>query len=159
MTYNPSTGGSIDPGIMKALGHDSTIPDGWLLCDGSAVSRTTYSALFAVIGTTWGVGDGSTTFNLPDAQGRVPAGVGGSGITAVGDTGGEQTHTLTITEMPNHRHTTTMNLYALDVARGRAYGTSGRRYGSGSPASSYVGGGGAHNNMQPYAGVRWVIKV
>lgn len=59
----------------------STIPGGWLECDGSAVSRTTYAALFAAIGTTWGVGDGSSTFNLPDLRGRTPIGAG-TGTTA-----------------------------------------------------------------------------
>ena len=61
----------------------STAPTGWLMCDGSAVSRTTYATLFSVIGTTWGSGDGSTTFNLPDLRGRAPVGAGtGSGLTA-----------------------------------------------------------------------------
>lgn len=60
-----------------------TAPTGWLFCDGSAISRTTYADLFAVIGTTYGVGDGSTTFNLPDSRGRALIGVGtGSGLTA-----------------------------------------------------------------------------
>jgi microcystin-dependent protein len=48
----------------------STAPEGWMLCDGAAISRTQYAALFAAIGTLWGVGDGSTTFNLPDLEGR-----------------------------------------------------------------------------------------
>lgn len=56
-----------------------TAPEGWLLCDGSAVSRTTYADLFAAIGTTWGAGDGSTTFNIPDMRGRIPRGVATSG--------------------------------------------------------------------------------
>lgn len=60
----------------------ATPPSGWLVCDGSAVSRTTYATLFAAIGTTWGTGDGSTTFNLPDLRGRAPIGAGtGSGLT------------------------------------------------------------------------------
>lgn len=60
-----------------------TAPSGWQLCDGTALNRTTYSGLFAVIGTTYGVGDGSTTFNVPDMRGRVPGGVGtGAGLTA-----------------------------------------------------------------------------
>lgn len=81
---------------------------GWLICDGSAVSRTTYARLFAIIGTTFGAGDGSTTFNLPDLRGRVPVGSGaGTGLTArtLGQTFGEETHTLTVTEMPSHNHT------------------------------------------------------
>ena len=54
----------------------ASAPTGWLLCDGSAVSRTTYHALFQAIGTSWGAGNGSTTFNLPDARGAAPVGVG-----------------------------------------------------------------------------------
>lgn len=83
-------------------------PAGWLLCDGSAVSRTTYAALFAVIGTTWGVGDNSTTFNLPDLRRRVTIGSGGAAISGPGNTvgsvGGEETHVLSQAEMPSHSH-------------------------------------------------------
>jgi hypothetical protein len=61
------------PGMVAAYA-GSSAPSGWLLCDGTAVSRTTYSALFAAIGTSYGAGDGSTTFNLPDLRGRVPVG-------------------------------------------------------------------------------------
>ena len=75
--------------IMNPVGKVSAFagasaPTGWLICDGSAVSRTTYSALFTVISTTYGVGDNSTTFNLPDVRETVPVGVGtrGSGVTA-----------------------------------------------------------------------------
>lgn len=88
-------------GVIQAFGSD-TAPMGWLICDGSAVSRTGYAALFAVIGTTWGVGDGSTTFNLPDGQGRFF--IGEDGVTySVGNTGGStsaslaHTHDVTVT--------------------------------------------------------------
>jgi microcystin-dependent protein len=84
----------------------SAAPTGYFLCDGSAVSRTTYSALFAITSTTYGVGDGSTTFNLPNLKGRVPVGLDGSQteFDALGETGGAKTHTLTSTEMPVHGH-------------------------------------------------------
>ena len=97
----------------------STAPTGWLLAYGQAVSRTTYADLFAVLSTTYGAGDGSTTFTLPDMRGRVPAGLDNMGGTAasrltstvltasntLGATGGTQTHTMTSAEMPSHTHT------------------------------------------------------
>lgn len=98
----------------------STAPSGWLLCYGQAVSRTTYANLFTVLSTTYGSGDGSTTFNLPDLRGRLPAGQdnmggsaanritsGGSGITGttLGAAGGAETHTLTTAQLSSHNHT------------------------------------------------------
>lgn len=78
------------------------LPAGYLPCDGSAVSRSTYATLFGVIGTTFGAGDGSSTFNLPDLSGRVPLGVSQS--HALGTTGGSETVTLTEQELPAHVH-------------------------------------------------------
>lgn len=86
----------------------SSAPSGYLICDGSLVSRTTYARLYDSIGTAWGVGDGSTTFKLPDLRGRVTLGVGtGSSLTArtLAAIGGTETHTLTTSEMPSHTHT------------------------------------------------------
>ena len=147
--------GRIDPtGSFKPHGGGSA-PTGYLLCDGAAISRTTYANLFAVIGTAYGVGDGSTTFNVPDMQGKVPVGIGASGVTSIGDTGGEQEHTLIISETPAHTHTSPMDL---------TEGTSSVNTKSGSsppnsnPVSSSVGGGGAHENMQPYVGTEYIIK-
>lgn len=91
----------------------STAPEGWLLCDGSAVSRDTYATLFNVIGTTYGVGDGSTTFNLPDLSGRVVIGV--SGTHALASTGGSETHTLTESELPAHSHIVPSHGHANDI--------------------------------------------
>jgi microcystin-dependent protein len=119
------TVGAVPAGaVMPFAG--STEPAGWLLCYGQTVSRTVYAQLFAAIGTTYGSGDGSTTFALPDLRGRVVAGVdnmGGSaasrltsttitgGADAVGEVGGGQTHTLTSAEsgVPAHGHTTGNN--------------------------------------------------
>lgn len=88
-----------------------TVPTGYLYCDGSAISRTTYSSLFANVGTTWGVGDGSTTFNLPDCRRMFLMGDGGvipGGTTlnfnTVGKGGGEEMHAITIAQMPSHNH-------------------------------------------------------
>lgn len=100
----------------------SSAPAGWILCYGQNVSRTTYAALFAAIGVTYGVGDGSTTFTLPDLRGRVVAGKDNMGGTSanrltdqsggldgdtLGDTGGSETHALTSGEGPTHTHTGT----------------------------------------------------
>jgi len=82
----------------------------YLLCQGQAISRTTYSALFAAIGTTYGTGDGSSTFNIPDLRGRTAIGSGtGSGLSArtLGAAHGTETHPLVTGEMPFHNHTIT----------------------------------------------------
>ena len=99
----------IPPGAI--IDYAGTVaPSEWLLCDGSARSRTTYASLFAAIGTRFGAGDGSTTFNLPDARGRVTAGVDGSAgrmpaaISDLGESGGADDYRLTTAEMPAHRH-------------------------------------------------------
>ena len=74
----------------------ATAPDGYLLCDGAAVSRTTFADLFAVIGTTYGVGDNSTTFNVPNLQGKMPQGFDGNTYNLAG-TGGANTVTVAVT--------------------------------------------------------------
>lgn len=80
-----------------------SVPPGWLVCDGSAISRTTYAGLFGQIGTIWGVGDNSTTFNVPDLRERVTRGKADSGTgDTVGDLFGADTHTHT---GPSHTHT------------------------------------------------------
>lgn len=110
-----SWGAGTPSGVISAFGGTSA-PTGWLLCYGQAISRTTYAALFAVLGTTYGSGDGSTTFNVPDLRGRTVAGqddMGGSSANRLtspinGDTlgaaGGSQSHTLTTAQMPSHSH-------------------------------------------------------
>ncbi len=142
----------------------SNAPNGWLLCDGSAVSRTTYADLFDMIGTTFGAGDGSTTFNVPDLRGRFPLGLdnmGGSSANRVTDTqadvlggsGGEETHTLTEAEMPAHTHTYT-ETGGFNKTTG--WGTDG--LGTQASTTGSTGGGSAHNNMPPFLAVNYLIK-
>ena len=92
----------MDAGLIYMYG-GSTAPTGFLICDGSAISRTTYAALFNAIGTTYGAGDDSTTFNIPDLSGRVA--IGSSAAHAIGTNGGEESHTLLLNEIPTHSHT------------------------------------------------------
>lgn len=128
----------------------STAPAGWLLCDGSAVSRTTYADLFAEIGTTYGAGDGSTTFNLPNTAGRVMAGKAAAGTFAtLGAVGGEETHLLTSAEMPAHDHGSTSSVSAGTPAGTISSDSAGTPSGTlnsvsaGTPAGSVsVGGSG-----------------
>jgi microcystin-dependent protein len=100
-----SGGGGIPTATISAYA-GSTAPSGYLICDGAAVPRATYPALFAVIGITYGAGDGSNTFNLPDLRGANPVGRQSSdpAFDQLGETGGEKSHTLTIAEMALHNH-------------------------------------------------------
>lgn len=82
----------------------ATAPTNYLLCDGSAVSRTTYSALFAVLSTNYGVGDGSTTFNLPNLKGRFPLGYSASAPTKTFTFASRSSNTITVTGADNHAH-------------------------------------------------------
>lgn len=163
----------------------SVAPDGWLLCDGSAINRVTYSRLFAMIGTTYGVGDGSTTFNLPDIRGRIAIGkddmggfaanritVGGSGIAGniLGATGGTETHVLTNSQMPIHNHGGATGGHTHDVGTGSVGGNNavaGNYTRSSSVQTAALsatasisndGGGGAHNNTQPSMILNYIIK-
>ena len=138
----------------------SSALDGFLECDGRAVSRTTWASLFAKIGTTYGAGDGSTTFNLPDYSNRVPIGVSSS--ISLGKTGGEATHTLTVEEMPSHNHDFRgvntgiganghMGVYPARINQDTEPNWTGNFI-------MNTGGSQAHNNMQPYIGQRYLIK-
>jgi len=136
-------------------------PTGWLLCDGTAVSRSTYATLFGIIGTTYGAGDTTSTFNLPDLRGRAPIGVGtGAGLTAraLGETVGTETHVLTTAQIPDHSH-------GGQIVFGTGSGGTSAVVASGNnptsqPTTGGVTGtnGGAHPNMQPSLAVNFIIK-
>jgi microcystin-dependent protein len=93
ITLDDVEGHSVESGVITAYG-GTTAPTGWHMCDGSAISRTTFASLFAAIGTAFGTGDGSTTFNVPDLRQRFPLGKATSGTGAtLGGTGGAVDHT------------------------------------------------------------------
>lgn len=92
----------------------SVAPQGYLLCDGSAVSRSTYSELFNLLDTTYGDGDGETTFNLPNLSGKVI--IGSSESYPLGTTGGEETHVLTSGEIPSHNHEVPQHGHSNDIS-------------------------------------------
>lgn len=152
----------------------SSAPTGWLLCDGSAVSRTTFAALFAILSTTYGAGDTTTTFNVPDMRGRVPVGVGtgtgggasgtglpsgGSALTAVsqGTWKGEENHTMTTGELVAHSHTLPITPVpggadTTKVSNGAAVGASP------SASTNSTGSSTPFNVIQPVMGVNFIIK-
>lgn len=167
-------------GVIVEYG-GSSAPSGWLLADGSAVSRTTYAALFAVYGTTYGSGDGTTTFNLPDKRGRIGVGkdnmggtsanrITGSWADSLGGNSGAETHTLVANEIPAHTHDekagTNPAAGVTDVYEYNAGGTAGRNVLFGQSGlnstnklvTSSVGGGQAHNNIQPSIALNFIIK-
>lgn len=146
----------------------ATAPTGFLLCSGAAVSRTIYAALFAVIGTTFGAGDGTTTFNVPNFNNRMPIGAGD--LYAVGATGGSKdaivvshTHTATVTD-PGHFHTLPYNTTGSggggggpDVLGGSGMYTNAASTGI-TVSNSTTGSSGTGANLPPYLGVYFIIK-
>ena len=154
------SGSSMPVGTMVPYGN-STPPANWLICDGSAISRTTYAELFAVIGTSYGSGDGSTTFNLPDKRGRVSVGLDGNDdvFNSIGNKGGEKQHTLTVDEMPSHTHESNTRWCAsLNSELNPPYVAPGTNWGAGNVTTSATGGSEPHNILQPYEVDNWIIK-
>jgi microcystin-dependent protein len=157
-------------GAITMMG-GSSVPSGWLYCDGAAISRTTYSALFTAIGTTYGTGDGSTTFNLPNFKGSVPVGTDTSQteFNANGKTGGEKTHVLTVAELATHSHVfsysgspatdyPTWPLANSTYPGGGNVSFTQSTAGSGTVGIKTAGSNTAHNNLQPYLTVNFIIK-
>lgn len=159
------------PGDMKDW-PSSVPPSGWLARNGAAVSRTTYAALFAVIGTTFGAGDGVTTFNLPNSVNRVTVGAGG--LYAVGATGGSKdasviahTHTGTTVSAGTHSHTLPGQYLQNNAAGGGIASGSGVGFGTATDAAGAhshtfttdsTGSSGTDANMQPYIAMLPIIK-
>lgn len=178
-----SAGGSgLPAGTLVSFG-GTAVPSGWLECDGAAVNRVTYAALFAAVGTAWGSGDGFTTFNVPSLARRTLVGRGGAGTgtlgNAVGNIGGAETHTLITAELASHNHgdsghthnvtLSNIGMYVTPTSNGNSYiMMTGTNTGNSQPLNgltasgfaniSSTGGSGAHNNMQPSAVVMMIIK-
>jgi microcystin-dependent protein len=155
----------------------TAVPSGWLPCAGQTVSRTTYAALFGAIGTTWGAGNGTTTFNVPDLRGRVTAGP--DIMEASGDAGrltdgtlfsgtrtspaailGSASHTLTTAQLPAHDHNYDKATFVelANAADPGALDTNIYNYtGVASTSSETIGSGSAHNNLQPTATILKII--
>lgn len=132
--------------------------DGYLLCDGSAISRSTYAELFSVIGTIYGSGDGSTTFNLPDLRGRSIFGRD-STVTkfdTIGKSGGSKEVTLTVDEMPSHSHSvSTSHSGSTSVTRYLHFTTAT----AGATVDTLdVGNNQPHTNMSPFIVLNYFIK-
>jgi microcystin-dependent protein len=145
----------------------SAIPGDWKLCDGSAILRSTYATLYGIIGTTFGSGNGTTTFNLPNYTDRMPRGVG---VASLGGTGGSadaivvsHTHTATVTD-PGHTHGNYVGQTAIQGSG------SGNRISGNEPiimptvttgitvANSTTGSSGTNANLPPYLGINFIIK-
>ena len=179
MYYNAGTLGSpvwegadVPVGTINMYaGGVGDVPNGWLLCNGDAVSRTTYAQLFAVLDTEYGVGDGSTTFNVPDfvTTNKFPRAA--TNDAGRGGTGGESTHTLSTSEMPSHTHGVNDSGHthgggASAVTASAYFGVNNdvRSQANTSSATTGIsnqntGGGGAHENKPPYLDVHFIIAV
>lgn len=142
-------------------------PNGWAFCDGQTVPIAENTALFSLIGTTYG-GDGQTTFVLPDLRGRVPVHQG-NGFVA-GQAGGSESVTLLVSQMPPHTHAMLASASAASAAHGPSEvlgsSTAMRLYGTGTPtmamdanAITPAGGGQPHENMPPFVALNYIISL
>ena len=160
--------GLLPPGVIVPYGV-SAAPTGFLLCNGQAVSRTTYSALFAVVSALYGAGDESSTFNVPDLRGRFIAGwdAGTDVLTSVSgpansmivgasiaNTGGIQIVTLSVSNIPAHSHTYTVG----PRTQGGNEGSGGLWYNTATSNTGDTGGGGGHTNIPPSMILNFIIK-
>jgi microcystin-dependent protein len=162
----------MDPfiGEVRLVGFNFA-PVDWAICNGQVLAISQNSTLFQLIGTTYG-GDGQTTFNLPDLQGRTPIHQGSNGVTnyVIGQTGGVEQVTLNVNQYPAHSHT----LYGsgstsggVNNPAGNVPGELANVYSAGTPAgtmgsstlSPAAGGNLPHDNLQPYLVLNWIIAL
>lgn len=149
---------SVPPGTIVAFA-GLNAPSGWLVCDGSPVSRSTHAALFGAIGTAHGSGDGSTTFNLPDLRGRVTMGRGlGPGLETswlLGQKFGAEKNVLDAQNLPSHAH-------SIPAGNTSGSGSAVMRAASANNGSVNTGATGSsmpHNIIQPSLVVTYIIKM
>jgi microcystin-dependent protein len=169
-----------NPGDLKFSASALSQTSDWLLCDGSAVSRTTYAGLFAAINTVYGAGDSSTTFNLPDFRGRFPIGLGtttglldraGAAVAgstySLGQKGGEEKVKLIMAELPNHIAPVKATVDGFIISEASTAGSATTLTGGGAagrratPAEALdpLGTDTPHNNIPPFQAVNVYIKI
>lgn len=169
----PTSNFNLLPVGMVAPFAGANLPAGYLWCNGQAISRSIYSSLFGAIGTVFGVGDNSTTFNVPDIRGRFPLGkdnmggsaasrvtsasLGGADSIVLGGDGGEETHQLVIAEMPAHDHTLTVGT----TTGGAQNGLNKEAFNSIVSTNDFIantGSGAVHNTMPPWVAFNYIIR-
>lgn len=158
-------GDTLPIGTISPFG-SSTPPTNWLVCDGSAVSRTTYADLFAAIGTSFGSGDGSTTFNLPNLKGRVAVGIDSNDtlFDTIGETGGSKNAVVVQHDHAGLRWIGNDN-YPISLNQGSAssgyqlhYNATANPFSQGTINTAFAGESGTNKNLQPYQVVCYIIK-
>lgn len=136
-------------------GTDGQPPSGWMYCFGQSLSRTDYADLYDVIGTAFGNGDGSTTFNLPDFRNRFPVGAGDE--YSRNTKGGEKSVTLTGNQIPSHTHRLNWVNYQRGSGSNSAMGYMSPTDQTNYTSSGSAGGGQSHENRPPYIGIYFII--
>jgi len=158
------SGNPVPAGVVSAFA-GTVLPSGYLFCDGAIISRTTYASLFAAIGTAFGAGDGTTTFQLPFMARRVIVGAGGTGSGTLGNTvgsqGGTESVTLTAAQIGDHTHSTLpgFHINQISISGGSGHPFTFKAGGPDTQTGSVTGGAGQpHNNIQPSLVMNWIIK-